>query len=101
VSGFITDRRVSVKDFVGVETTGKKASLPQSLHGLNEDGKCTEFDSTRWTEIRGNTGGLGGFFAFLWCWPPLFLSRGKALQAQFTASYLEGATELPTDLKSK
>ncbi|GAX15955.1 hypothetical protein FisN_22Hh195 [Fistulifera solaris] len=60
--------------FMGVEATGKKLILPpQVLHmDFSEDGKIKEFGFYTVDRRIGNTGGLGGAFAY-------FYGVGKAL----------------------
>jgi hypothetical protein len=71
---------IHTNDFVGVKPTGNKLVLPpQSIHmDFNEEGKCTEFGVYTVDRGQGNTGGLGGVFAFFYgVGRPLPFPEGK------------------------
>ena len=55
--------------FFGAEPTGETIETPPQSLGvvLDADGKVTKFNmGYSMDRTQGNTGGLGGFFAFLW-----------------------------------
>jgi hypothetical protein len=66
---------------------------------LTKTANAQSLDSTRWTEIRGNTGGLGGAFAFFMVLAALFLSRGKPYKRSLQRRILEGATGIANRFK--
>jgi hypothetical protein len=93
---------VHVKDFVGVKPTGKHLVLPpQSLHmDFNEDGKCTEFGFYTVDRNQGNTGGLGGAFAFFYgVGRPLPFPEGKPYKPSLQRRMLEGVTGFANKFK--
>jgi len=57
-----------VKDFAGVEASGKELVLPPQVFHLdfNEDGKVKEFGFYTADRRQGNTGGLGGAFGYFY-----------------------------------
>jgi hypothetical protein len=84
---------VHVNDFVGKKATGKTLVLPpQSLHfDFNEDGKCTEFGFYTVDRNQGNTGGLGGAFAFFYgVGRPLPFPEGKPYKPSLQRRLVEG-----------
>lgn len=65
---FGRNEAVHKETFMGAEPTGKKLILPpQTFHmDFNEDGKVKEFGFYTTDRRYGNTGGLGGAFAFFY-----------------------------------
>jgi hypothetical protein len=84
---------VHTNDFFGAKATGKTLVLPpQSLHfDFNEDGKCTEFGFYTVDRNQGNTGGLGGAFAFFYgVGRPLPFPEGKPYRFSLQRRFVEG-----------
>lgn len=80
-----------VKDFVGVKPTNKTLVLPpQNLHvDFTEDGKVKEFGFYVIDRAQGNTGGLGGAFAFFYgVGRPLPFPEGKPYKYSFQRKIL-------------
>jgi hypothetical protein len=95
---------VHVKDFIGVKPTGNQLVLPpQSLHmDFNEEGKCTEFGFYTVDRNQGNTGGLGGAFAFFYgVGRPLPFPEGKPYKPSLQRRILEGVTGFANRFKGK
>jgi hypothetical protein len=95
---------VHTADFVGVKPTGKNYVLPpQSLHfDFQEDGKCTEFGFYTVDRNQGNTGGLGGAFAFFYgVGRPLPFPEGKPYKRSLQRRILEGVTGFASKFSKK
>jgi hypothetical protein len=95
---------VHTNDFVGVKATGKKLVLPpQSIHmDFNEEGKCTEFGVYTVDRNQGNTGGLGGVFAFFYgVGRPLPFPEGKPYKPSLQRRLVEAVAGIARRLASK
>jgi hypothetical protein len=95
---------IHVKDFVGVKPTGNKLVLPpQSLHmDFNEDGKCTEFGFYTVDRNQGNTGGLGGAFAFFYgVGRAIPFPEGKPYKPSLQRRLVEGVAGIARRFKGK
>jgi hypothetical protein len=93
-----------VNDFMGVKPTGKHLILPpQNLHiDFNEQGQVIEFGFYTVDRAQGNTGGLGGAFAFFYgVGRPLPFPEGKPYKYSFRRSMVEGLIGLLKMLPAK
>jgi hypothetical protein len=95
---------IHTNDFVGVKPTGKKLVLPpQSIHmDFNEDGKCKEFGVYTVDRGQGNTGGLGGVFAFFYgVGRPLPFPEGKPYKFSLRRRLVEGVANIARKFSKK
>jgi hypothetical protein len=93
-----------VNDFVGVKATGKHLILPpQNLHvDFNEQGQVKEFGFYTVDRAQGNTGGLGGAFAFFYgVGRPLPFPEGKPYKYSLRRRIVEGLLGLLSKFPAK
>jgi hypothetical protein len=93
-----------VNDFVGVKATGKHLILPpQNLHiDFNEQGLVKEFGFYTVDRAQGNTGGLGGAFAFFYgVGRPLPFPEGKPYTYSLRRRIVEGLAGVFSNLATK
>jgi hypothetical protein len=93
-----------VKEFFGVKPEGKHLVLPpQTLHlDFNEDGKVKEFGFYTVDRAQGNTGGLGGAFAFFYgVGRPLPFPEGKPYKMSFRRRFVELLAKFAGKLQKK
>lgn len=93
-----------VDTFAGVKPTGKQLVLPpQQFHmDFDESGKVTEFGFYTVDRAQGNTGGLGGAFAYFYgVGRPLPFPEAKPYKKSFRRRLVEGIAGLASKLQRK
>jgi hypothetical protein len=87
---FNRQKATHVNTFQGVEATGKKLELPPQCYHMDfeESGKVTEFGFYTVDRQQGNTGGLGGAFAFFYgVGKPLPFPEGRPYQMSWQRKF--------------
>jgi len=94
-----------VNTFMGVKPDGNKELIlpPQLFHmDLNEDAKVTEFGFYTVDRAQGNTGGLGGAFAYFYgVGRPLPFPEAKPYRKSLRRRLVEGLAGLASKLQRK
>jgi hypothetical protein len=101
---FNRQEAVHTKPFFGVSATGKKLVLPpQTFHvDFTEEGKVKEFGFYTVDRAQGNTGGLGGAFAFFYgVGRPLPFPEGKPYKMSWQRRIIEFVTKFAAEFRKK